>query len=67
MNLLIGTNSLSNNAVYMLNVYIPTEESPVDVSDYQESRPELEPGSSSYVGTMGVQNVDVKTTLHQDS
>lgn len=34
MNLLIGTNSISNNAVYVLNVYIPTDESLVDVAEY---------------------------------
>lgn len=34
MNLIIGTNSISNNAVYVLNVYIPTDESLVDVGDY---------------------------------
>lgn len=67
MNLFVGTNSISNNAVYLLNVYVPTDEAVVDVAEYAENRPEIDYKSPGYVGTMGQQNVEIKITLHQDS
>ena len=67
MNLFIGSNSITNNAVYQLNVYVPTNEADVNYADYSEARPEMMPGSPGYVGTIGQQNLSIKNTLHQDS
>jgi hypothetical protein len=67
MNLFIGTNSLGNNAVYQLNVNVPTNESDVNYSDYSESKPDYTPATPGYVGTIGQQHLNIKNTLHQDS
>jgi hypothetical protein len=67
LNLFIGTNSITNNAVYQLNVFVPTNDSDVNYCDYSEHKPEQAPGSMGYVGTMGQQNLNIKNTLHQDS
>ena len=39
----------------------------MDVSDYNENKPQHQIGNPNYVGTMGQQNVDIKTTIYQDA
>ena len=56
INILIGTNSVSSNAVYKVNVFLPTDESIMDTSIYSENKPETSVGTLGYVGTMGPTN-----------
>lgn len=67
INPIIGTNAVTGNAVYVLNVHVPTAEATLDVNEYSEQKPELDPGSSGFVGTMGQQFVNIKQTIHQDA
>jgi hypothetical protein len=67
MSLLIGTNSVSSNAVYKVNVFLPTDESIMDTSVYSENKPETSAGSIGYVGTMGQQKLNITMTLSQNA
>ena len=67
MNILIGTNSVSSNAVYKVNVFLPTDESIMDTSIYSENKPETSVGTLGYVGTMGQQKLNITTKLAQNA
>ena len=66
-NLAIGTNSLAQNAVNVLNVGVPTGDALTDYAFYKEEPPEQELAANGYIGTMGVQTVTPKITIPQAS
>jgi histone-binding protein RBBP4 len=65
--LLIGSNSLTQNALQVLSVGVPTDDSLTDFAAYREERPELPIGANGFVGTMGQQQVSVKLSIPQAS
>lgn len=65
--LLIGSNSLAQNALQLLTLALPTDDSLTDYAAYREERPELPPASHGFVGTMGQQQLLPKLTIPQAS
>lgn len=64
---LIGTNSISENAVIVMSVGIPTNDALTDYTSYREELPELAVGANGFIGTLGAQCVVPKITIPQAS
>jgi histone-binding protein RBBP4 len=65
--LVLGTNSLAQNAVMVLNVGLPTDDALTDYASYREEAPEGEVGTNGFIGTMGTQAVTPKIVIPQAS
>lgn len=66
-NLLIGTNSIATNALQIFNVGIPTNDSLTDYSYYREDKSESIIGTNGFIGTLGQQQLSIKTDIPQKS
>ena len=65
--LVIGTNSIAQNAVIVANVGIPTDDAFTDYTVYREETPESEFAANGYIGTMGTQVLLPKIVIPQAS
>lgn len=61
--LLIGTNSLQLNALQVVGVGVPTDDSLADCSAYREEKPENGVGSNGFIGTIGQQRLSVRNNI----
>lgn len=61
--LVVGTNSLRQNAVQVVSVGVPTDDSLADCSAYREEKPESAVGSNGFIGTIGQQKLNVKNNI----
>lgn len=60
---MIGTNSLLQNAVQVVSVAVPTDDSLADCSAYREEKAENGVGSNGFIGTIGQQRLNVKNNI----
>jgi hypothetical protein len=64
-NLLIGSNSLSQNSLQIMSVGLPTDDSLTDYTSYRDEQPEIGVAANGFIGTMGTQNLTIKIKIPQ--
>jgi hypothetical protein len=58
---------LAQNALQVIAAGLPTDDSLTDYSSYREEKSEISVGANGFIGTLGQQQLTVKTSIPQTS